>query len=72
MVKTKFEIDKNISFKEFEVIDARSLERFEGRVPEPRSNLKSGSIEGSSCIPFNQLINKNDNTFKSKDEINRI
>ena len=29
MVKTKFEIDKNISFKEFEVIDARSLERFD-------------------------------------------
>ena len=72
MVKTKFEIDKNISFKEFEVIDARSLERFEGRVPEPRSNLKSGSIEGSSCIPFNQLINKNNNTFKSTAEIDRI
>ena len=63
MVKSKFEIDKNISLKKFKLIDARSFERFKGRVPEPRSDVRGGSIEGSSCLPFNQLINNN-NTFK--------
>ena len=36
LVKNKQEIDKNISSKEFKVIDARSKDRFEGNVPEPR------------------------------------
>ena len=72
MVKSKIEIDKNISLNNFKVIDARSLERFEGKVPEPRSNVRRGSIEGSSCLPFNQIINKNDNTFKSIDDLNQI
>ncbi len=72
MVKSKIEIDKNISLKKFKVIDARSIERFEGKVDEPRSNVRSGSIEGSSCLPFIQLINKNNNTFKSRKDINLI
>ena len=63
MVKSKIEIDRNINLKNFKEVDARSLERFEGKAPEPRSNLRSGSIEGSACIPFNQLINKSNNTF---------
>ena len=71
MVKSKFEVDKNISLKKFKLIDARSFERFKGRVPEPRSNVRGGSIEGSSCLPFNQLINNN-NTFKSISDINLI
>ena len=71
MVKSKIEIDKNILLKKFKVIDARSIERFEGKVPEIRSNVKSGSIEGSSCLPYNFLLN-NDNTFKSIEDINRI
>ncbi len=71
MVKSKFEIDKNISLKKFKLIDARSFERFKGRLPEPRSDVRGGSIEGSSCLPFNQLINNN-NTFKSIPDINLI
>ena len=50
MVKSKIEIEKNIVLKKFKLIDARSLERFEGNSPEPRSNVRSGSIEGSSCL----------------------
>ncbi len=64
LVKNKTEIDKNISLKEFQVIDARSLERFKGKIPEPRKGLKSGSITNSICLPFTQVINK-DNTFKN-------
>ena len=69
MVKSKIEIDENISSRKFKVIDARSKERFEGKVPEPRSNVKSGSIKHSSCLPFGKLINKNDNTFMQKNEL---
>ena len=68
LVKNKLEIDKNISKKEFDVIDARNKERFEGKIPEPRKGLKSGSIENSFCLPFSDLINI-DRTFISKDKI---
>jgi thiosulfate/3-mercaptopyruvate sulfurtransferase len=68
LVKNKIEIEKNISKKEFDVIDARSKERFEGKVPEPRKGLKSGSIENSFCLPFSDLLNI-DRTFIPKDKI---
>ena len=68
MVKNKNEIDKNISNNEFNVIDARSRDRFEGKVAEPRKNLRSGSIKNSFCLPFSELIN-DDHTFIDKDKI---
>ena len=68
LVKNKLEIDKNITLNEFKVIDARSRERFEGKVPEPRKSLRSGSIKNSFCLPFSELINE-DHTFVSKDKI---
>ena len=68
LVKNKLEIDNNISKREFVVIDARSKERFEGKVPEPRKGLKSGSIENSFCLPFSDLLNI-DGTFIPKDKI---
>ena len=71
LVKNKKEIDKNIIEKKFDVIDARNIERFKGEVNEPRAGLRSGNIQNSSCIPFNQLVNTN-KTFKTKKEINEI
>ena len=68
LVKNKLEIDKNITLNEFKVIDARSRERFEGKVPEPRKGLRSGSIKNSFCLPFSELINE-DHTFVSRDKI---
>ncbi len=68
LVKNKKEIDENIYKNEFTVIDARSRERFEGKVAEPRKNLKSGSIQNSLCLPYTELINK-DHTFIDKDKI---
>ena len=66
LVKNKFKIDENIKKKEFALIDARSKSRFLGLVPEPRSNVRSGSIENSKCLPFSECINPNDNTFLNK------
>jgi thiosulfate/3-mercaptopyruvate sulfurtransferase len=68
LVKNKAEIDKNISTKKFKVIDARSRERFEGKIQEPRKGLRSGSIQNSFCLPFSELINE-DGTFINKDKI---
>ena len=68
LVKNISQINENIVNDEFKVIDARSRERFEGKVVEPRKGLRSGSIPKSMCIPFGDLIN-NDNTFKNENEI---
>ena len=68
LVKDKKQIDENIDKNDFNVIDARSRERFDGKVAEPRKGLRSGSIKNSFCLPFGELIN-DDHTFVSRDEI---
>jgi len=50
------------------IIDARSEGRFLGTEPEPRSGLRSGSIENSINVPFETLLNE-DFTIKKKEEI---
>jgi len=72
MVLNKNQIDLNIHNKSFELIDARDRERFQGLKPEPRSELKSGNIDGSRNIPFTEFINKDNNTFKSEKKISLI
>ena len=71
MVKNKKQIDENIIEKKFVLLDARSKERFEGKIPDPRKDVRSGSIPGSCCLPFNTLI-ESDKTFKNLDELNNI
>jgi thiosulfate/3-mercaptopyruvate sulfurtransferase len=68
LVKNKKQIDENITINKFKVIDARSRERFEGKIPEPRKGLRSGSIKNSFCLPFSELVNE-DHTFINKDKI---
>ena len=71
LVKNINEINDNIKTNNFKVIDARSKERFDGTAPDPRKNVRSGSIPNSLCLPFKQLIEK-DKTFKSKEELLKI
>ena len=71
LVKNKITIDHNIKSKNFKVIDARSYERFDGKIPEPRKGLRSGSIKNSLCLPFNNCLN-NDKTFKNKNELKKV
>ena len=71
LVKDKKNIDTNIQTKKFKLVDARSKERFEGKVAEPRKGLRSGSIKNSVCIPFNECLQKN-RTFKSQNELKII
>ena len=69
LVKTKEEIDKNIVEKKFQVVDARSKNRFLGLEKEPRPGVRSGSIKNSYCLPFGELINPEDKTFLEKNLI---
>ena len=68
LVKSKKQVDENIDKKDFKVMDARSRERFDGKVHEPRKGLRSGSIKNSFCLPFSELINT-DHTFLTKEKI---
>ena len=63
--------DQNIDTQEFKVIDARSRERFEGKIQEPRKGLRSGNIKNSWCLPFNECLN-DDKTFKNKKDLQMI
>ena len=72
MVKNKSQIDANIEPQLFELIDARGKNRFLGLEPEPRPGLKSGSVKNSKNIPFTECVNKEDHTFKSKEELLKI
>ncbi len=71
IVINKAQVKENISSKKFQLIDARSKERYLGLVPEPRKGLKSGHIEGSKNIPFQLLLNE-DRTFKKKEDLIKI
>ncbi|KPU82425.1 thiosulfate sulfurtransferase [SAR11 cluster bacterium PRT-SC02] len=68
MIVNKDQVKKNILNRKFQLIDARSKERFLGIKPEPRKGLKSGHIEGSKNLPFHLLLN-NDRTLKKKEEL---
>jgi len=39
-----------------QVVDARSVERFQGRAPEPRPGLRSGHMPGACNLPFSDVI----------------
>ena len=71
LIKNMKMIDQNIDTQEFKVIDARSRERFEGKIPEPRKGLRSGNIKNSWCLPFNECLN-DDKTFKNKKDLKLI
>lgn len=54
--------------KNEQIIDARSVGRFEGTQPEFRKNLRSGHIPGSFNIPFGEVLTQ-DGHLKSKEEL---
>lgn len=56
MVYSSNQVNKAINSTDVQVIDARSVERFNGIEEEPRSGLRKGHIPGSDCLPFSDLI----------------
>jgi thiosulfate/3-mercaptopyruvate sulfurtransferase len=66
------DMQANIDTKRFQVLDARSAGRFRGETPEPRAGLRGGHIPGSTNLPFTELFNTDDMTFKSAAEIKSL
>ena len=62
---------KNLNRKNFIILDARNKDRFEGKIKEPRPNLKSGHIPKSKNLFWGDLIT-NKGTFKSKNNLKKI
>lgn len=52
------------------ILDARSKERFQSKVPEPREGLRSGTIPNSVNLPYTNLIENH--CLKSKAELQSI
>jgi thiosulfate/3-mercaptopyruvate sulfurtransferase len=52
------------------ILDARSKERFQCKVPEPREGLRSGTIPNSVNLPYTTLIENH--CLKSKAELQSI
>ena len=61
---------ENTIKKNFTIIDARSESRFNGTGNEPRKHLKSGRIENSINIPFQEVLR--DGKYKSKRELTHL
>lgn len=56
---------------DYQIIDARSPERFRGDAPEPRAGLRAGHIPGSRNLPFGQLYAA-DGTLKAPDALRAV
>ena len=52
------------------ILDARSKERFDGLLPEPRKELRSGNIPNSKNLPYQELLSGN--VMKSSSELKNI
>lgn len=63
---------ENLDHAKEQVVDARPPGRFAGTDPEPRADLKCGAIPGSCNVFFKDLLNAEDGTFKSPDNVRAI
>lgn len=60
----------NISSDNFILVDARSEGRYQGKEPEPRKHLESGSIPNSINIPYNAVLD--DGMYKDIEKLRNI
>lgn len=63
LVKDVSQVAAAVKLGDWQVVDARSAERFRGEVPEPREGLRAGHMPGALNLPFTQLLNA-DGTMK--------
>ncbi len=67
MIKSSKEVLSAINNNKIQILDARSIHRFNGIEPEPRAGLKAGHIPSSKCIPFTETMSES--IFKTKKEL---
>lgn len=51
-------VQKQVDEPESLTVDARSHQRFNAEVPEPRAGIRSGHIPNSVCLPFAHVMDK--------------
>ena len=66
------EVFNNLSNNKYQIIDARSPDRFSGISDEPRPGIKSGHIPKSKNLYFNDLINPDTKKFVEKKIIEEL
>jgi thiosulfate/3-mercaptopyruvate sulfurtransferase len=71
LVRDVYDMKSIIKDHSAEILDARSADRFAGKVAEPRPGVRSGHIPGSLNVPYGKLVNA-DGTLKSKSELERV
>jgi thiosulfate/3-mercaptopyruvate sulfurtransferase len=57
LVKDVSQVASASKLGDWQILDARSAERFRGEVEEPRPGLRSGHIPNSLNLPFGTLLN---------------
>ena len=71
LVKDVTQVAAASKLGDWEIVDARSPERFEGAAPEPRPGLRAGHIPGARNVHYRTLLNA-DGTMKSAPELARL
>ncbi|EQB99013.1 3-mercaptopyruvate sulfurtransferase [Photorhabdus temperata] len=66
-VKSLKQILDSLNDPQAEIVDARAMDRFQARAPEPRPGLRMGHIPGSKNVPWTMLVENGH--FKSETEI---
>lgn len=61
----------NIDRHAFQLVDARSAQRFRGETAEPRPGVRSGRVPGSRNTPFGSLLNS-DGTMKDAAQLSAL
>jgi len=68
MVKDVTQVAAASKLGDYEIIDARSADRFRGDAAEPRPGMRSGHIPNSRSLPFGNLLNS-DGTMKPERDL---
>ena len=63
---------ENLSNQKYQILDARSPDRFSGINEEPRPGIKSGHIPKSKNLYYNDLINQDTKKFVKKEVIENL
>ncbi|KAM3914990.1 thiosulfate sulfurtransferase-like [Leptodactylus fuscus] len=71
LVKTFEDIQRNMTTKEFQLVDSRSVGRYEGTEPEPGEVIFPGHIPGSLNLPFTSFLTE-EGFEKSPDEMKQL
>jgi thiosulfate/3-mercaptopyruvate sulfurtransferase len=70
-IRSQQQVEANIETRAEQVVDARPRGRFEGSIPEPRPESRSGHIPGSRSVPYAGLFDAETGAMKPLDELRR-